>query len=152
MYIHKVQIVCFISEIQRVILFVSLTDDECRDIMFKEPVANRAMKNHVIRSEEVPNEGTCRVLCYMEPNCVSINLGPLEGGKHNCKLNNATDENQFTMFLVDKPYFTYLAIEVFQAIQLAFHHKIQNLKKGRKLIFPKENFWGTECAMDMKSH
>ena len=88
------------------------SDDECRDIMFKEPVANRAMKNHVIRSEEVPNEGTCRVLCYMEPNCVSINLGPLEGGKHKCELNNATDENQFTMFLVDKPYFTYLAIEV----------------------------------------
>ena len=80
--------------------------------MFKEPVASRAMKNHVIRSEEVPNEGTCRVLCYVEPNCVSINLGPLKGGKHKCELNNATDENQFAMFLVDKPYFTYLAIEV----------------------------------------
>ena len=80
--------------------------------MFKEPVANRAMKNHVIRSEEVPNERTWRVLCYMEPNCVSINLGPLEGGKYKCELNNATDENQFTVFLVDKPYFTYLAIEV----------------------------------------
>ena len=109
------------------------TDDECRDIMFKEPVANRAMKNHVIRSEEVPNEGTCRVLCYMEPNCVSINLGPLEGGKHKCELNNATDENQFTIFLVDKPYYTYLAIEVFQAIQLAFHYKIQNLKRAESL-------------------
>ncbi|XP_078364684.1 microfibril-associated glycoprotein 4-like isoform X1 [Oculina patagonica] len=85
--------------------------DECRNIEFKEPVADRAMKNHVIRSEEVPNEGTCRLLCYMEPNCVSINLGPLEGGKHKCELNNATDENQITMILVDKPYFTYLAIE-----------------------------------------
>ena len=80
--------------------------------MFKEPVANRAMKNHVIRSEEVPNEGTCRVLCYMEPNCVSINLGPLEVGKRKCELNNATDEKHFTMFLEDKPYFIYLAIEV----------------------------------------
>ena len=89
--------------------------------MFKEPVANMAMKNHVIKSEEVPNEGTCRLLCYIEPNCVSINLGPLKGGKYKCELNNATDENQFTTFLVDKPYFTYLAIEVFQAIQMAFH-------------------------------
>ncbi|KAL9974184.1 hypothetical protein ACROYT_G011195 [Oculina patagonica] len=88
------------------------SDDECRNIEFKEPVADRAMKNHVIRSEEVPNEGTCRLLCYMEPNCVSINLGPLEGGKHKCELNNATDENQITMILVDKPSFTYLAIEV----------------------------------------
>ena len=70
------------------------------------------MKNHVIRSEEVPNEGTCRVLCYMEPNCVSINLGPLEGGTHKCELNNVTDENQFFTFLKHEPSYTYLAIEV----------------------------------------
>ena len=87
-------------------------DDDCRNIIFKEPVANRAIKNHAIRSEEVPNEGTCRLLCYMEPNCVSINLGPSEGGKYKCDLNNATDENQFTNLLADEPYFTYLAIEV----------------------------------------
>ena len=71
-----------------------------------------AMKNHVIRTEVVPNEGTCRVLCYMEPNCVSINLSPLEGGKYKCELNNATDENQFTIFLENEPTYTYLAIEV----------------------------------------
>ena len=51
-------------------------------------------------------------MCYMEPNCVSINVGPLEEGKHKCELNSATDENQFTIFLEDKPTFTYLAIEV----------------------------------------
>ena len=87
-------------------------DDEGRDIIFKEPVANRAMKDHVISSEEVPNEGTCRVLCYMEPNCVSINLGPLKGGTHKCELNNATDEDLFFTFLKTEPRFTYLAIEV----------------------------------------
>ena len=80
--------------------------------MFKEPVANKAMKNHLIKSEEVPSEGSCRLMCYMEPNCVSINLGPLERGKHKCELNNATDENQFAHFLGDEPAFTYLAIEV----------------------------------------
>ena len=87
-------------------------DDECRDIVFKEPVANKAMKNHVIRSEGVPSEGSCRLMCYMEPNFVSINLGPLEGGKHKCELNNVSDENQFDYSLVDKPAFTYLAFEV----------------------------------------
>ena len=92
--------------------FGLFTDDGYRNIIFKEPVENRAMKNHVIRSEEVPNEGTCRLLCYMEPNCVSINLGPSEGGKHKCDLNNVTDENQLTVFLVDEPSFTYFAIEV----------------------------------------
>ena len=92
--------------------FCLFSDDDCRDIIFKEPVENRAMKDHVIRSEEVSNEGSCRVLCYMEPNCVSINLGPLVGEKHKCDLNNATDDNQLTIFLADEPSFTYLAIQV----------------------------------------
>ena len=70
------------------------------------------MKNHVISSEEVPNEGSCRVLCYIEPNCVSINLGPLKGETHKCELNNATDENQFITFLKNEPSYIYLAIEV----------------------------------------
>ena len=70
------------------------------------------MKNHVIKSEKVLNEGACRVLCYMEPNCVSINLGPLEGETHKCELNNATDEDQFFTFLKNEPSYTYLAIEV----------------------------------------
>ena len=70
------------------------------------------MKNHVIKSERVPNEGTCRVLCYMEPNCVSINLAPLEGETHKCELNNATGEDQLFTFLTNEPSYTYLAIEV----------------------------------------
>ena len=89
-----------------------LTGDNFRNIMFKEPKQNKALTRHVIRSEQVPDEGSCRVLCYMEPNCVSINVGPLEGGKHQCELNNVTDENQFTHFLENRNTFTYLAIDV----------------------------------------
>ena len=70
------------------------------------------MKGYVIRSEEVLDEGSCRVLCYMEPSCVSINVGPLEGGKHKCELNNATAENQFDAYLENVDKFTYVAIEV----------------------------------------
>ena len=70
------------------------------------------MKNHVIRRAEVPSEGSCRLMCYMEPNCVSINLGPLERGKHKCELNNATADKQFSSHLQNEPTFTYLAIEV----------------------------------------
>ena len=70
------------------------------------------MKGHVIRNEDVPNEGSCRVLCYMEPNCVAINVGPLQGGKHKCELNNATAEKQFDAYLVNVDKFTYVAIEV----------------------------------------
>ena len=51
-------------------------------------------------------------MCYMEPDCVSINFGPLERGKHKCELNNATDDKQFVSLLQSEPTFTYLAIEV----------------------------------------
>ena len=91
--------------------FVSFTDDECRIIEFKEPIENKAMKDHVIRSAEVINEGSCRMMCYMEPNCVSINFGPLHGEKYRCELNSATDEDHLTV-LEEKPTYTFLAIEV----------------------------------------
>ena len=69
------------------------------------------MRDHVISVAEVINEGNCRVMCYMEPNCVSINFGPSHGGKYRCELNNATDEDHMTV-LEEKPTFTFLAIEV----------------------------------------
>ena len=80
--------------------------------MFKDPIPNKAMTGHVIKNKDVPNEGSCRVLCYMEPNCVSINVGPLKEGKHKCQMNNATAENQFDTYLVKMDKFTYVAIEV----------------------------------------
>ena len=47
-------------------------------------------------------------MCYMDPNCVSINFGPSHGGKYKCELNNATDEDNLTACEA----FTFLAIEV----------------------------------------
>ena len=51
------------------------------------------------------------MMCYMEPNCVSVNLRPVHGGKYKCELNNATvDESKLT-FLEEMGAY-YLAIEV----------------------------------------
>nr|XP_058956506.1 fibrinogen C domain-containing protein 1-like [Pocillopora verrucosa] len=69
-----------------------------------------AMKNHAIKSAEVPNEGSCKVMCLMEANCVSINVGPVAGGNQKCELNNATEENA-PFLLVNNLSYTYLAIE-----------------------------------------
>ena len=74
-----------------------------------------AMKNHAIKSAEVPNEGSCKVMCLMEPNCMSINVGPVAGGNQKCELNNATEENHAPFLLVNNLSYTCLAIEV------AFH-------------------------------
>ena len=88
------------------------TDDGCRNIIFKDPIPKMAMKNHAIKSVEVLNEGSCRLMCYMEPNCVSINIGPVAGGNQKCELNNATVENHAPFLLVKNPGYTYFAIEV----------------------------------------
>ena len=50
-------------------------------------------------------------MCYMEPNCVSINFGPSHGEKYTCELNSATDEDHSTI-LEETPNSTFLAIEV----------------------------------------
>ena len=51
------------------------------------------LPGHVIRTEKVANEGSCRVRCFLEPNCVSINVGPADDqGHRTCELNNLTDE------------------------------------------------------------
>ena len=101
-------------------LLGSTTGDECRIIIFEEPLPNKAINGHVIRSEEIANEGDCRMMCYMEPNCVSVNLRPLHVGKYKCELNNATvDESKLT-FLEEMGAY-YLAIEVmFIKIKLLF--------------------------------
>ena len=39
------------------------------------------LKNHVMKSVMVTDEGSCRVMCYMEPSCVSIKIGPFDGEK-----------------------------------------------------------------------
>lgn len=103
--------------------------DECRIIEFKEPIENKAMKDRLIRSAEVINEGSCRAMCYMEPNCVSINFGPSHGGKYRCELNNATDDDHLIV-LEKKPTFTFLAIEVniFMA-QLVLTVQLRHLDK-----------------------
>ena len=66
----------------------------------------------MIRTEKVTDEGSCRVKCYLEPNCVSVNFGPQEKGSHVCELNNATDESPTLSNLMKRKRYTYHAIEV----------------------------------------
>ncbi|KAK2554427.1 Neurexin-4 [Acropora cervicornis] len=62
--------------------------------------------------EKVPNEGSCRVKCYMEPDCVSINVGPLDSrGEITCELNDATWENGHESDMKELVNYTYLGIE-----------------------------------------
>ena len=85
-------------------------------MIFKEEVPNKTLHSHVIRTEKVLNEGSCRLQCYLEPNCVSINVGPLKDGSHQCDLNDVTDDKEFAVGLKEKAGFTYNGVEVRSAI------------------------------------
>ena len=81
--------------------------------MWNQPVQDKLMQGNVIRSMEVPHEGSCKVICYMEPNCVSINVRPAtQGGNFICELNNATGGNKRSSALQSKEGHIYVAIEV----------------------------------------
>ena len=89
-----------------------LTMEYDRILVFKEPVLNKALEGHVIRREKVSDDGSCRVKCYLEPNCVSINVGPLGEGLQTCELNSDTDESPNYHALVERQGFIYLGVEV----------------------------------------
>ncbi|XP_067054143.1 neurexin-4-like [Acropora muricata] len=82
-----------------------------RIITFKEPMPNKVLKGYVIGRERVPNEGSCRVNCYLNPDCVSINMGPLTEGELTCELNKATSGNEYSSHLEYQEDHTYLEIE-----------------------------------------
>ena len=89
-----------------------------RIITFKEPIPNKVLKGYVIGRERVPNEGSCRVNCYLNPDCVSINMGPLIEGVLTCELNAASDGNEYSSRLEHQESHTYLEIEVISSIFL----------------------------------
>ena len=83
-----------------------------RIINFKEPINDKVLPGHVIRTEMVRNEGSCRVKCFLEPNCVSINVGPEVGGTRKCELKNFTDESETQTGLKEKKGYIHFAVEV----------------------------------------
>ena len=64
-------------------------------------------------TEEVANEGSCRVKCFLEPNCVSINVGPADDqGRRPCELNDFTDEKASQSGLEERTGYIHYAVEV----------------------------------------
>jgi len=97
-------------------------------LIFKEPVPNKALPDHVIGIEKVADEGGCRLKCYLEPNCVSINVGPSEKGKQTCELNNPTDESPSHSQLERREGYTHFEVEVSFAKGAFFRRRRQQKK------------------------
>ena len=89
-----------------------LSADYERMIVFVEPISDKVLLGHVIRRELVSDEGQCRVNCYLEPTCVSINVGPMNQVTKKCDLNNATVDSSPGSTLEQKIGYLHLAEEV----------------------------------------
>ena len=80
--------------------------------------------NHVIRIVEVMKKEFCENVCFMEPNCVSINLEKrVDGnGNYKCELNNATHEGHEDELKKEENYFYHAAEVVATSLKnLPFH-------------------------------
>ena len=77
----------------KTLIFINPFADQCRQLQFGPIGVYRGKRliNHVIRTAEVTDDGLCRALCYVEPNCVSYNfLKRVDTETHICELNNST--------------------------------------------------------------
>lgn len=71
-------------------MFVCISIETCITKVFVNPVANKALTNHVITSQKVTSAENCEIECFLEMKCESYNLGPqLENGDHVCELSNS---------------------------------------------------------------
>lgn len=84
-----------------------------RVLMFKEPITDKVLPGDAIRSEKVADEGSCRVKCYLEPNCVSINVGPADVRGRTCELKNFTDKSLSHSALEERKDYIHYAVENF---------------------------------------
>ena len=89
--------------------------DQCRTLEFRpeKEFDGKRLVNHVIRIVEVTVRKFCETMCYMEPDCVSINLDKRAGGRgvYRCELNNVTHEGHEDELTNNASYF-YHAAEV----------------------------------------
>ena len=71
------------------LILIGFLSDECRQIEFGDALSNsRLRSDHVIRVYHVQNEPSCRVKCFLEPDCVAYNYGKNNEGNLQCELCN----------------------------------------------------------------
>ena len=77
--------------IAKLIFFSFFNSGNCRVLAFPRYflIADKCLEGHTILTvQHVPDIGLCEVLCYNEPNCVSVNY-EIQTQKR-CELNNST--------------------------------------------------------------
>ena len=70
---------------------------------------------HLLKKIEITSPDVCEVNCFIEPDCVSFNVGPLQDGKHWCELSNS-DHLLHPKDLVYRVGVTYVSFKVREKI------------------------------------
>lgn len=86
--------------------------DQCRTLHFTKPTIGKAFVGHVIRSQ-VTKESSCKVNCYMDKGCASLNIGPLQDGKLICQLSDS-GHHFHPQDLISQVGYTYIATKQVQ--------------------------------------
>ena len=111
--------------------------DQCRVLEFtpEKAIDGKLLTNHVIRIVEVLTMNFCENMCYMEPDCVSINLDKRVSGHggYKCELNNVTHERHEHDLKKKERYF-YHAAEVGVASLANTHFKWDKKKPSFPVI------------------
>lgn len=99
-------------------LFVS--SDQCRNLVFTQGGFRNGKRlvSHVIHTTEVMFESSCRVLCYLDADCISYNvMKGVTNEPKQCELNNSTHKNYETN-LKEHPGYIYHEAEVRNVVQV----------------------------------
>ncbi|XP_031565930.1 EGF-like repeat and discoidin I-like domain-containing protein 3 [Actinia tenebrosa] len=94
------------------LIALSKGDGGCKVLDFLDCLKNKTFDGHVIKSFRIlaPGLEDCQHKCYIEDNCVSYNLGPVEGMSRTCELNDA-DHVSDPGYVVSKEDFEYCPIK-----------------------------------------
>ena len=98
-------------------MFNYISAQECRQLKYSQPVQDRALTNHVIIKINTTREDICNIRCFIEPNCLSFNVGPLGDHQYLCEISDS-DEVLNPEDLVQRMEFTYQGTEVFLELDL----------------------------------
>nr|XP_058947475.1 uncharacterized protein LOC131775392 [Pocillopora verrucosa] len=86
-------------------------EEECRVLLYFKPMKDRTLLNHVMIRIDIPREDVCSIRCFLEPNCLSYNVGPLEhSNRYLCEISDSTDVRH-PGDLVQRLGFTYQGIK-----------------------------------------
>lgn len=99
--------------IKRMILlsFSAVLPEVCRELQYVHKITGKALEGHVIKTIQVQHNDQCELSCFVELECNSYNLGPLQVNGHTCELSKS-DHLRHPDDFVTKPSYIYSGTKV----------------------------------------